>query len=174
MASINIGVIGYGYWGPNIVRNFFLSDCMVKAIADSRIERLGVAGLIKGVLSLHHRTLVPSINFEKPNPKIDFNSTPFYVVRELKQWESDAPLRAAISSFGVGGTNAHVVLEEAPATITENDNKRPVLLLLSGHTPVAAEQNRKSLVNFLQTNNVSLRDAASAGNDAGLIQHAFR
>ena len=43
MASINIGVIGYGYWGPNIVRNFFLSDCMVKAIADSRIERLGVA-----------------------------------------------------------------------------------------------------------------------------------
>lgn len=120
----------------------------------------GVAGLIKTVLSLHHRTLVPSINFEKPNPKIDFNSTPFYVVRELKQWASNEPLRAGVSSFGVGGTNAHAVLEEAPAAIIEEDTKRPVLLLVSGHTPASVEQNRVSLVNFLQTANVSLRDAA--------------
>lgn len=120
----------------------------------------GVAGLIKAVLSLHHRTLVPSINFEKPNPKIDFDNTPFYVVRELKKWESSAPLRAGVSSFGVGGTNAHAVLEEAPEAIVQEDVKRPVLLLVSGHTPASLEQNRQLLVKFLQTADVSLRDAA--------------
>lgn len=120
----------------------------------------GVAGLIKAVLSLHHRTLVPSINFEKPNPKIDFNSTPFYVVRELKQWEGNEPLRAGVSSFGVGGTNAHVVLEEAPEAVAAEDNKRAVLFLVSGHTPASVEQNRHLLVRYVQQHEVSLRDAA--------------
>ncbi|MCK4760828.1 MAG: SDR family NAD(P)-dependent oxidoreductase, partial [Candidatus Aminicenantes bacterium] len=80
----------------------------------------GVTGFIKAVLSLKHRLLPPSLHFETPNPKIDFENSPFSVVKELTEWKSDssaagrdaAPLRAGVSSFGIGGTNAHVVLEE--------------------------------------------------------------
>jgi acyl transferase domain-containing protein/acyl carrier protein/SAM-dependent methyltransferase len=119
----------------------------------------GVAGFIKAVLSLHHRTLPPSIHYNKPNPKIDFDATPFYVVHELAKWNA-APLRAGVSSFGVGGTNAHVVLEEAPAQVKQKDNDRPVLFLLSGHNAASLKGNRQALANFLENNQVSIRDAA--------------
>ena len=75
----------------------------------------GVAGLIKAALSLHHERIPPSINFQAPNPQIDFAASPFYVNTELRSWErTDRPRRAAVSAFGFGGTNAHIVLEEAP------------------------------------------------------------
>jgi amino acid adenylation domain-containing protein len=73
----------------------------------------GVASLIKTILCLYHKTLVPSLHFNNPNPKINFIDSPFYVNTELKSWESnDQPRRAGVSSFGIGGTNAHIVLEE--------------------------------------------------------------
>ncbi|HEV3458979.1 MAG TPA: type I polyketide synthase, partial [Thermoanaerobaculia bacterium] len=77
----------------------------------------GVTGLIKTVLSLEHRMLPPSLHFERPNPEIDFASSPFYVNAKLTPWESNGggPRRAGVSAFGFGGTNAHVVVEEAPA-----------------------------------------------------------
>src|SRR3990172_7689263 len=75
----------------------------------------GVTGLIKTVLALRHKQLPPSLNFERPNPKIDFANSPFYVNTELREWETaGTPRRAGVSSFGIGGTNAHVVVEEAP------------------------------------------------------------
>ncbi|MBJ6765276.1 amino acid adenylation domain-containing protein [Myxococcaceae bacterium JPH2] len=78
----------------------------------------GIAGLIKVVLSLQHRTLPRSLHFESPNPNIDFQSGPFYVVAQNQPWTAtEGPLRAGVSSFGIGGTNAHVVLEEAPAPV---------------------------------------------------------
>ncbi|HXO19155.1 MAG TPA: polyketide synthase, partial [Thermoanaerobaculia bacterium] len=76
----------------------------------------GVAGLIKTVLSLEHRQLPPSLHLETPNPQIDFAGSPFYVNDRLREWEgTGGPRRAAVSAFGMGGANAHVVLEEAPA-----------------------------------------------------------
>lgn len=77
----------------------------------------GVAGLIKAALCLRHRSLVPSLHFESPNPEIDFAATPFHVNTEWRPWTPGAPgipLRAAVSAFGLGGTNAHAILEEAP------------------------------------------------------------
>ncbi len=75
----------------------------------------GVAGLIKTVLALEHRTLPPSLHFERPNPKIDFARSPFYVNTATVEWPAEGePRRAGVSSFGMGGTNAHLVLEEAP------------------------------------------------------------
>ncbi|WP_257453440.1 non-ribosomal peptide synthetase/type I polyketide synthase [Archangium lipolyticum] len=76
----------------------------------------GVAGLIKTVLCLKHAMLPPTVHFKRPNPKIAFAGTPFYVVSQLSAWErrDGQPRRAGVSSFGIGGTNAHVVLEEAP------------------------------------------------------------
>lgn len=75
----------------------------------------GVAGLIKMVLALRHRILPPSLNFETPNPEIDFGNSPFRVNTTARPWPADnGPRRAGVSSFGIGGTNVHVVLEEAP------------------------------------------------------------
>lgn len=98
----------------------------------------GVTGLIKTCLALQHRMLPPTINHDRPNPQIDFASSPFYVSRELKAWTSAGPRVAGVSSFGVGGTNAHVVLEEAPAVVPAAAATRPwQVLVLSAKTPAA-------------------------------------
>jgi acyl transferase domain-containing protein/acyl carrier protein len=75
----------------------------------------GITGFLKTVLSLHHGEIPPSLHFDTPNPSIGFESTPFYVNTELRPWERHgSPRRAGVSAFGIGGTNAHVILEEAP------------------------------------------------------------
>ncbi len=102
----------------------------------------GAAGLIKCVLALQHRQLPPSLHFSAPNPKLDLAASPFFVNTRLRDWQPDCGVRrAAVSSFGIGGTNAHLVLEEAPAdpapptadTLTQ-------LLPLSARSPAALEQ----------------------------------
>jgi acyl transferase domain-containing protein/acyl carrier protein len=75
----------------------------------------GVTGLIKTVLALSHRILPPSLNYEQPNPQIDFAGSPFFVNARARPWDGHgAPRRAGVSSFGIGGTNVHVIVEEAP------------------------------------------------------------
>ena len=75
----------------------------------------GVVGLIKSVLALEHGELPPSLHFHTPNPQVDLADSPFYVVDKARPWPDDnGPRRAAVSSFGIGGTNSHAVLEEAP------------------------------------------------------------
>ncbi|HXQ70877.1 MAG TPA: amino acid adenylation domain-containing protein, partial [Pyrinomonadaceae bacterium] len=91
----------------------------------------GVAGLIKTVLALEHGELPPSLNYEQPNPEIDFAQSPFYVNAQLREWpRREGERRAGLSSFGMGGTNAHLVLEEAPAVArTKTANDGQVILL---------------------------------------------
>ncbi|HEX6467719.1 MAG TPA: SDR family NAD(P)-dependent oxidoreductase [Streptosporangiaceae bacterium] len=75
----------------------------------------GTAGLFKAVLSLHHKVLAPSLHFERPNPNVDWDTTPFRVNTALREWPAPPPggaRRAGVSAFGFGGTNFHVVLEE--------------------------------------------------------------
>ena len=75
----------------------------------------GVAGLAKAVLALHHKQMPPSLGYEAPNPAIPFEGSPFRVNDSLHDWPAGAtPRRAAINALGVGGTNAHMILEEAP------------------------------------------------------------
>lgn len=76
----------------------------------------GVAGLIKAVLALEHGQIPPSLHYEQANPEIDFDAGPFYVNTTLKPWErvDGRPRLAGVSSFGMGGTNAHAIVEEAP------------------------------------------------------------
>ncbi|MGE5858426.1 MAG: polyketide synthase, partial [Solirubrobacterales bacterium] len=81
----------------------------------------GAAGLLKAALSLHHKVLPPSLNFERPNPNIEWSSSPFAVNTELREWETrdHEPRVAAVSAFGFGGTNFHAVLEEhVPGRLT--------------------------------------------------------
>ncbi len=100
----------------------------------------GIAGLIKVALALEHRKLPPSLHFTRPNPKIDFASSPFFVNSTLRPWEpQEEPRRAGVSSFGIGGTNAHVVLEEAPAPEPSKRSAPWQLLLLSARTAPALE-----------------------------------
>ena len=77
----------------------------------------GVTGLIKTALALQNKVIPASLHFTKPNPKLDLENSPFYVNASLQEWKTkpNTPRRAGVSSFGTGGTNAHVVLEEAPA-----------------------------------------------------------
>ncbi|WP_461087823.1 type I polyketide synthase, partial [Streptomyces deserti] len=75
----------------------------------------GIAGLIKTVLCLKHRELVPSLNFTTPNPRIPLDELGLWVVTGTETWSADTVLRAGVSSFGMGGSNAHVIVEEAPA-----------------------------------------------------------
>jgi acyl transferase domain-containing protein len=77
----------------------------------------GAVGIIKTVMALEHRQLPAMVHFDRANPAIDLENGPFYVNRELVAWPAagGAPRRAGVSAFGIGGTNAHVVLEEAPA-----------------------------------------------------------
>ncbi|HLM57757.1 MAG TPA: beta-ketoacyl synthase N-terminal-like domain-containing protein [Pyrinomonadaceae bacterium] len=111
----------------------------------------GVAGLIKTVLALRHREIPPSLHFERPNPNIDFERTPFYVNTALAAWESNgSPRRAGVSSFGIGGTNAHVVLEEAPAVGPSGASRAHQLLTLSARTAAALESATADLASYLK------------------------
>jgi acyl transferase domain-containing protein/acyl carrier protein len=122
----------------------------------------GVASFIKTILALHHRLLPPSLHFNTPNPKIDFEHSPFFVVKRLTGWKSDGHLRrAGVSSFGIGGTNAHAVLEEAPM-VPQSANGRPwKLLTISARTEQALDKITVNLTHYLQKNpGIELADAS--------------
>ena len=95
-------------------RNGFCALGSTKANIGHLDAAAGVSGLIKTVLAMRHRTIPPVANFRQPNPHIDFASTPFHVSGEASPWQPDGPRMAGVSAFGVGGVNAHVVLEEGP------------------------------------------------------------
>ena len=114
----------------------------------------GVAGLIKATLALKHKRIPPSLNFEAPNPQIDFANSPFYVNNTLAEWQRNGhPRRAGISSFGFGGTNVHVVLEEPPETHTDTEANRPWnLVVLSAQTEQALATLSSNLKSHLEEN----------------------
>src|SRR6266540_1409678 len=121
----------------------------------------GMAGMIKTALALKHRMLPPSLHYSQPNPEIDFASTPFFVNTQLAQWTSSGPRRAGIMSTGMGGTNAHVVLEEAPEPAESVNSNRSKLLVLSARTDVALDAATNRLLGFLKSNaSPSLEDIA--------------
>ena len=114
-------------------------------------EAAGVAGLIKAVLSLKHKELPPSLNYESPNPEIDFPSTPFYVNAKLCEWRAPGgPRRAGVTALGAGGTNAHVILEEAPLAAPSGPSRPAELLVLSAKTQAALDAATTNLARHLR------------------------
>ena len=123
----------------------------------------GVASLIKTVLSLYHQQIVPSLHFSAANPAIDFANSPFFVSDKLQSWpQYGAPRRGAVSSFGIGGTNAHVILEEAPPPPQLQVERSSAwhLVLLSARTEFALETVTSRLANHLERSTDSLADIA--------------
>lgn len=140
------------------------SQCLIGSVKPN-IGHLGaaagVASFIKTVLALEHAQIPPSINFSKPNSSINFGEIPFTVNDRLTAW--NAPVRrAGISSLAVGGTNCHVVLEQAPVTVAAHAPiSSPVAILLSARTDNALAQAAQNLIQFSETNQqASLHDIA--------------
>ena len=136
----------------------------------------GIAGLTKIVLQMRHKMLVPSIHSDVVNPRIEFSKTPFFLQRQLTGWirptvESngkniEVPRIAGISSFGAGGANAHVVLEEPPEPpAVTNPCEGPVLVVLSAKTAESLHAYAQKLIDYLEKD--------SAGDGINLHDLAF-
>jgi acyl transferase domain-containing protein/acyl carrier protein len=115
----------------------------------------GVAGLIKVALALRNREIPASLHFETPNPAIPWDTLPLVIRPEATPWPIDADLIGGVSSFGIAGTNAHLVLEAAPAAAASRENgqanrPRAYLLPLSARTPGALADQARRFANFLE------------------------
>ncbi|MEP6914510.1 MAG: amino acid adenylation domain-containing protein [Acidobacteriota bacterium] len=112
----------------------------------------GVAGLIKTAFALEHALLPPSLHFREPNPKADFAATPLRVCSQLAEWTVPDGMRrlAGVSSFGIGGTNAHAVLEEAPPRASSGPTRPSQLLMLSARTEAALDCATADLARALE------------------------
>jgi acyl transferase domain-containing protein/acyl carrier protein len=123
----------------------------------------GVTGLIKAILTVKHGLIPPTLHYQKPNPNIDFENSPFVVRSSLIEWPSSngTPRRAGVNSLGIGGTNAHVIVEEPP-TLRPTSKSRPFqLLLLSAGTETALDRVTANLAHYLrQYPNTNLADIA--------------
>ncbi|CAM5713557.1 Hybrid non-ribosomal peptide synthetase/type I polyketide synthase OS=Lysinibacillus sphaericus OX=1421 GN=LS41612_16930 PE=3 SV=1 [Lysinibacillus sphaericus] len=123
----------------------------------------GVTGLIKVALSLKNRFIPGTVNYKNPNPKINFDETPFIVQSNGMEWQNNnnLPLRAGINSFGVGGTNAHMVLEEAPTVKNSSKEEKTNLFLFSAKTKNALIENIKSTLKYVASDqSINRSDAA--------------
>ncbi|NES06058.1 MAG: SDR family NAD(P)-dependent oxidoreductase, partial [Okeania sp. SIO2F4] len=134
----------------------------VKTNVGHLVSAAGITSLIKATIALQQKVIPPTINFETPNPQIDFENSPFFVNTKLSEWKTNGiPRRAAVNSAGIGGTNAHVILEEAPVVEVAPSLRQHQLLLLSARTPSALETATENLVNHLKDNpTIPLADVA--------------
>ncbi|MCP4216458.1 MAG: amino acid adenylation domain-containing protein, partial [bacterium] len=123
----------------------------------------GITGFIKAVLAVNHRFIPPSLNYKTPNPVIDFENSPFYVNAGPRQWP-EGPARAGVSSLGLGGTNVHVVLEEAPGKEAPGDSRNSQLLLLSARSSAALNGVTEKLKDYL---------AADTPDESGTPESTF-
>ncbi|AZQ69655.1 acyltransferase domain-containing protein [Silicimonas algicola] len=132
----------------------------------------GVASLIKATLALHHEAMPPTLGYEAPNPAIDFDTSPFRVNDRLTPWPKGAtPRRAGVNSLGVGGTNAHAVIEEAPQAPASEESAWPFqLLTLSARSETALDAASGRLSDHLRATDDDLADIAWTLKEG---RHAF-
>lgn len=133
----------------------------VKTNIGHAMAAAGMAGLIKAVQALRHRVLPPSLNFVTANRHIDFAATPFRVNTAARPWpEAAHPRRACISSFGFSGTNAHVVIEEAPPIVFAPPPPGPVVLRVSARSEAALAARLVALADWIERHDTPLADVA--------------
>ena len=121
----------------------------------------GVAGLIKVVQAMRHGVIPPTLHFRAPNPELRLERSPFYVNTRPVPWTPEGPRRAGVSSLGIGGTNAHLVVEEPPAPAESGPARPWSLLALSARSPAALDAAAARLRAFLAENpDAKLADVA--------------
>nr|AGZ05274.1 McyG [Nostoc sp. 152] len=141
----------------------------------------GIVGLIKAALALKHQIIPPTLHFNTPNPQIDFSKTPFYVNSEAIPWTlkqrdgKELPRRAGVNSLGIGGVNVHVVLEESPVIIPQQNNiERPHhLLTLSARTEQALVDLAEKYGEFLENHSSDISNVVFTANTSR-VQFANR
>jgi phthiocerol/phenolphthiocerol synthesis type-I polyketide synthase E len=114
----------------------------------------GIAGLIKIALSAFHKQVPATVNFKTPNPQINFKNSPFFMVDKNLTLDSESPVFMGVSSFGIGGTNAHVVISDYKQTTEKQNSKinRPVLFQLSAVSEKSLEMQKENLKHFIENN----------------------
>jgi acyl transferase domain-containing protein/acyl-CoA synthetase (AMP-forming)/AMP-acid ligase II/NAD(P)-dependent dehydrogenase (short-subunit alcohol dehydrogenase family)/acyl carrier protein len=149
------------------------SDCAVGSVK-TNVGHLqmasGIVGLIKTTLCLYHQQIPATLHFNHPNPQIDFARSPFYINTQLQDWKTESyPRRAGVNSLGIGGTNAHVILEEfvnQTAIKDQKDRLLPAYLLtLSAKNKPALQELAIAYQNFIKSNaEISLADICLTSN----------
>jgi len=136
----------------NTQRKAYCAIGSVKTNIGHADSAAGIASLIKTTLALKHRQIPPSLHYKHPNPQIDFANSPFFVNDKLRDWETDESVSrcAGVSSFGIGGTNAHVIVEEAPVLEPSSSSRPLQLITLSAKTPTALDSATYNLSDWLQ------------------------
>lgn len=122
----------------------------------------GVVGFIRATLSLYHRVLPPNLGFTSPNPSIVFEASPFYVNSQAKAWQSETLRIAGVSSFGMGGTNCHITLQEAPAVSFPEPKEVGYTLNFTAHSQTALTENILLALCYLQQPECDLSAMARA------------
>jgi acyl transferase domain-containing protein/surfactin synthase thioesterase subunit len=150
----------------------------VKANIGHPEQAAGIAGVIKTALVLHHKQIPPSINYETPNPAINFAASPFYVNTKLRDFPlADTPRRAGLNSLGIGGTNVFAVLEEAPPSValeTGSPALFPCLVTLSAKSADALVARVEQFLNWLNNHtDTPIGDICYTSN-VSRSQFAFR
>ncbi|MEB3261315.1 MAG: SDR family NAD(P)-dependent oxidoreductase [Cyanobacteriota bacterium] len=136
----------------------------------------GIAGLLKTILSLRSRRLFANLHFQRPNPRIDFEQSPFRVITSTCDWpDSDHPRRAGVNSLGVGGTNAHAILEEAPLQGASHPAQRrfQVLPISAKDEDALVELTTHYVALVVETPNEALPDLCHTAA-VGRAHHALR
>ncbi|MET4927488.1 SDR family NAD(P)-dependent oxidoreductase, partial [Streptomyces sp. PSRA5] len=151
----------------------------------------GLAGLLKVLLCLRHREIPPVAGFETPSSHLDLSAGPFVIPVEPQPWTSDGPRRAGISSFGMGGTNAHIVVEEyVEEYVGESGESRCAasgeegrtaaavpdehLMVLSAHTPAALARRMADVRSLLRQANAASLSALCRSSAVGRDHQAYR
>ncbi|WP_282124677.1 polyketide synthase [Algibacter mikhailovii] len=143
-------------------RNGYCALGTIKSNMGHLTAAAGVAGVIKTMLALKHKKIPASLGFEKANPSIDFENSPFFVNNTLKDWDSEGKRRAGISSFGVGGTNVHIIAEEFEnEQKTSGDSKPLQILTWSAKTDKSLDGYKTALGNYIKSSpDINLADVA--------------
>lgn len=137
----------------------------------------GIAGFIKAVLALQYGELPPTLHFNVPNRKIEFDDSPVYVNDRLKKWDTEGfPRKCGVSSFGLSGTNCHIILEEAPriTQVSYPDEHGAGILTLSAKSKDALQKLTKQYKEFISTNaGCNWKDICYTAN-TGRWHHPYR
>ncbi|OQE36960.1 hypothetical protein PENCOP_c011G07769 [Penicillium coprophilum] len=140
----------------------------------------GITSVIKSILSLEHKTIAPNIHFKKPNPQIPFTEANLHVPLEPTPWPAGRPERISVNSFGIGGSNAHAILESASAISSKSqanslETSNPQLLLLSAHTVDTLRKRISQITDYVKNHPDCLHDISYtlATRRSHLLHRAF-
>lgn len=132
----------------------------VKGNIGHTMSSAGVAGLIHAVLCVEHGHFTPQAGFKTPNAKLDLESRKFSVPTQTQKWHANGPRRAGVSAFGFGGTNCHVVLEQAPEKPQTTPGQYPAAVVLSAPSKALLASHALNIADAIKAKDLNLEDVA--------------